>query len=144
MRSALEDFGAIALATKDTDVFAADEIDWGVIDARFRSTMHQTGVHQDAVVVFNAAADFVAGDGFIPFICDGTATAPTDKVITGPQVETVTGATPMKGIAWVLPMPRLHRRFMRAGATPKSTGTFTAKSVKAYIEYGPNAGLGIL
>jgi hypothetical protein len=139
MRDVLHNFGAAALATKDVDVYCADELDWGTIDARFlRSTQHLTGVHEDGGVVFVAATDFVAGDGLYPFLTDGAATAPTDKILVGPQVETVTGATPKKGIVWVLPMPRKHRRFMRAGCTPKSTGTFTAKSVSAYIEYGPN------
>jgi hypothetical protein len=144
MRSALEDFGTISLATKDVDVYGSDEIDWGTIDARFRSPQHLTGNHGDGCVVFNAPADFNAADDFIPFIVDGTATGPTTKILTGPQVGALLGTYPKKGIAWVLPLPKVHRRFMRAGCTPKSSGTLTACTLKAYNEYGPNIGLGIL
>lgn len=139
MRDVLHNFGNASLATKDVDVYCADELDWGAIDARFlRSTQHLTGMVQDGCVVFVAGSDFVSTDGFIPFITDGAATTPTDKVLIGPQIDTVLGAAPKKGIAWILPMPKRHRRYMRAGATPKSTGTFTAKTVTAYIEFGPN------
>lgn len=144
MRSALEDFGTISLATKDVDVYGADEIDWAAIDARFRSTQHLTGVHGDGCVVFNCPADFNAADDFIPFIVDGTATGPTTKILIGPQVAALLGGTIKKGIAFILPLPKIHRRFMRAGCTPKSSGTLTACTLKAYIEYGPNIGLGIL
>ncbi len=139
MRDILHNFGNASLATKDTDVYCADELDWGTIDARFlRSTQHLTGVHEDGAVVFVAAADFVSTDGLIPFLTDGASTTPTEKCLIGPQTDLSTGAAPKKGIAWVLPLPRKHRRFMRAGCTPKSSGTFTARTASAYIEYGPN------
>jgi hypothetical protein len=146
MRSVLEVFGDIALAVKDTDVYSADELDWGTIDARFlraqgevgTNLFHRTGKHQDAAVVFVAKQDFASIDGFIPFICSGAASTPTAKTLIGPQVDTIFGAAPKKGIAYVLPVPLMHERYMRAGCTPKSTGVFTAKTVHAFIEYGPN------
>jgi hypothetical protein len=146
MRSVLEVFGDIALATKDVDVYSADELDWGTIDARalrfagHQGTIlfHRTGRHADAAVVFSVkTADFNAADDFIPFVTTGTSAASTTKLLIGPQVGTLLGVSgPKKGVAWELPLPPLHQRFMRAGCTPKSSGTLTACALHAHLEYG--------
>jgi len=149
MRSVLEVFGDIALATKDVDVYSADELDWGIIDARALRfaidgsgavLFHRTGAHQDAIVVFTVkTADFNAADDFIPFVTTAATPVSTTKLLTGPQVKSLLGiGTLLKGMAWVLPLPPAHLRHMRAGATPKSSGTLTACTVHAHLEYGPN------
>jgi hypothetical protein len=144
MRSTLEVFGDISLATKDTDVYSADELDWNTIDARalrFKANAGATLFHRDPgsgeAVVFTAKGDFISTDGFIPFITSDPTINSTTKHITGPQVDTVLGIAPVKGVAWVLPLPHYWSRYMRAGATPKSSGTFTAKTVHAHLEFGP-------
>jgi hypothetical protein len=135
MRDTLHDFGEIDLATKDTDVYSADSLDFNTPDAKSRFSKHQTGLVDDLCVVFRPQADFASIDGMIPFIEDdsdsefGTA----KKILIGEEV-----TAPEKGQAIVLPMPKQHRQHLRAGCTPKSSGTFTAKTVEASIELGTN------
>jgi len=138
MKDALLDFGTISLAVKDTDYYGENEIDWEAIDDRSLrlNGWHRQGLAKDLCVVFVANADFNAADDFIPFIADDSSATPTVKSITGPQVSAYTGHEVYKGIAWVLPLPKKHKRYMRAGATAKSTGTLTECSLEAYIEYG--------
>jgi hypothetical protein len=149
MRSVLEVFGDIALATKDTLAYSADELDWGTIDPRATRfaidgsgavLFHRTGQHQDAAVVFQVkTADFNAADDFIPAVFTGAAATCTTLLLTGPQVKALLGiGTLLKGMAWVVPLPPAHLRFMRTGATPKSTGTLTACTLHTFIEYGPD------
>jgi len=138
MRDALNSFGNISLATKDTDVKSADVLNFEAIGSGARFTQHHTGLMDDVYVVFKAAADFEAIDGFIPFIEQGDAesggdiTSPT-KVVIGPEI-----TAPKKGIVVMVPVPPQHKKYIRAGTTPKSTGVFTAKIVEAWIEFGPN------
>lgn len=135
MRDSLHDFGEIDLAVKDTDVYSADSLDFNTPDAKSRFSKHQTGQVDDLCIVFEAKDDFESIDGMIPFIEDdddenfGTA----KKILIGEEV-----TAPEKGLAAVLPMPKQHRQHMRAGCTPKSSGTFTAKTVAASIELGTN------
>ncbi len=140
MTEALFDFGTISLATKDVDVYSENELDWGAIDSRATrlASFHRTGTMNDLDVVFVANATFATIDDFIPFIVDGASTAPTTKTITGPQVAAYTGHRVYKGIAWVIPLPKKHKQYMRAGATPKSSGTLTAVTMESYIEFGAN------
>lgn len=147
MRSVMEVFGAIALATKDVQVYSADKLDWGVVDPRFlrgagaigTGLFHRTNVGEDACVVFSQAADGVSADSFIPIIQDSADDSTYNDCLTGQQTSIWSGAVAIKkGTVVALPLPRFHRRYMRASVMPKSTGTLTASSVVAYIEYGPN------
>ena len=136
MRDALNNFGNISLATADTDVYSADSLDLEAIGSGARFSRHAAGVSgPDAYVVFKAAADFEAIDGMIPFLREdsdsGMGTA--KKVLIGPQV-----TAPVKGMVIALPLPANVDRYIQAGCTPKSSGTFTAKTVEAWIEFGPN------
>jgi hypothetical protein len=146
MRSVLENFGAIALATKDVQVYSADTLDWGEIDSRalrFKvaagtGLYHRTAIGQQEVVVFTQAADGNAADGFIPIIQDSADNSTFNDCLTGQNTQTTFGAgvAIKKGKVVAIPMPRVHRRYMRASVTPKSTGTLTASSVTAHIESG--------
>jgi len=139
MRDALNEFGDISLATADVDAKSADVLDWNTIKSGSRFTRHALGVSgEGAYICFRAAADFESIDGLIPFLESGTAESGGDitspkKVIIGPQI-----TAPTKGVVFALPLPANVARYIRAGCTPKSTGSFTAKTVEAWIEFGPN------
>jgi hypothetical protein len=139
MRDALNNFGDISLATADSDVKSADVLDFEAIAAAARFTRHAAGVSApDAYIMFKAAADFESIDGMIPFLESGTAESGGDitspkKVLIGPQI-----IAPQKGMVFALPIPANIARYIRAGCTPKSSGSFTAKTVEAWIEFGPN------
>jgi hypothetical protein len=136
-RDALGKFGAIALATKDTQVYCADPLDLDALDARYsKSTKHYIGVGgRDLAVVFKTPADFVSVDSFIPIIQDSADNSTWNDLATGPQTA---AGYPKKGIAAVMPIPRQVRRYIRASAMPKNTGTFTASTLEAWLEHGPN------
>jgi len=139
MRDALYKFGNISLATADSDVKTADVLDFGAIPAAARFSRHALGVSgENGYICFKAAADFESIDGMIPFLESGTAESGGDittpkKVLIGPQI-----TAPKKGMVFALPLPANVARYIRAGCTPKSSGTFTAKTVEVWIELGPN------
>jgi len=142
MRDALNNFGNISLATADSDVKSADVLDLEAIGSGARFSRHAAGVSgPDAYIVFKAAADFSASspeDGMIPFLESGTAESGGDitspkKVLIGPQI-----TAPKKGMVFALPIPANVARYIRAGCTPKSSSSFTPKTVEAWIEFGPN------
>ncbi|MBU1081619.1 MAG: hypothetical protein KKB59_14140 [Spirochaetes bacterium] len=135
MRDALLDFGAISLATKDTAVSAANSIKLGAIDSRSVFSSHRTGRAQAGFeAVFVPSADFVSVDSFIPFIEDSADGSSWTTILTGAQCAGGIKA----GVSVKMPIPNDHRQYIRAGCTPKSTGTFTAKTVNAWLEAGPN------
>lgn len=136
-RDALGNFGNISLATKDTQVYSADYLDLDALHASYtKSTKHYLGVGgRELAIVFKAAADFASTDSMIPILQDSADGSVWADLLTGQQ--TASGY-PKKGIAAVLPVPRMCRRYIRASAMPKSTGTFTAKTVEAWLEHGPN------
>lgn len=146
MRSVMEVFGAIALATKDVQVYSADKLDWAAVDARALRFKVAAGtglfhrhIGDDACVCFRQAIAGVAADGFIPIIQDSDDDATYVDCLTGQNTQTTFGAGVLipAGMVVAIPMPRVHRRYMRASVMPKSTGTLTASSVTADIEYGP-------
>lgn len=150
-RSALEEFGLISLAVKGTSVYSANSIDCAVVNSRFRSYRssslytHLTGMSH-GFVVFMTPADFNAADDLTPLIQDSYDGSNWVNIIKGwddgstayGHCYYLTGAAPKKGIVAIIPLPAVHRRHLRAGAVPKSSGTFTAASAYAWIEYGPD------
>ena len=137
MRDVLGVYGAIALKTAAVDVYSADTLDLSAISARaLRHTRmgHTIGVGgRDLGVVFSAGSDFSTVDGITPFIQDGANASSFATIYTGPTI-----TAPNKGVIIVLPFPRKSRRFSRVGATPATTGTFTAETVTAWLENGPD------
>jgi len=136
MRDALNEFGNITLATADTDVYSATILDLSTIKSGSRFSRHAIGVSgENAYICFRVAADFESIDGLIPFLREdsdsGMGTA--KKILIGPQV-----TAPTKGVVFTLPLPANVNRYIQAGATPKSSATFTEKVVEAWIEFGPN------
>lgn len=135
MRDAQWIFGAIALATKDTDASSADVVKLGAINSKAPFSLHQTGRAQDGYeVVFCPAAALKSIDSFIPFIEDSDDNSTFAKILTGPQTSAGLGA----GTHIKLPLPMEHKQYIRVGCTPKSSGTFTATTVNAWVEAGPN------
>jgi len=136
MRDALNNFGNISLATVDTDVYSADVLDLEAIGSGARFGRHALGVSgENAYIVFKAAADFEAIDGMIPFLREDSDSemGSAKKVLIGPEI-----TAPEKGTVIALPLPSNVNRYIQAGCTPKSSGSFTAKTVEAWIEFGPN------
>lgn len=125
MRDALLMFGSISLATKDTTVYSADTLDLE------DPTNQHIGREGNVVVVFRAKAAFAATDGMIPIIQTSDDNSTWKTILSGPDV-----AKPVKDQTMLLPFPIEHSRYIRVGAIPSSSGTFTAKSVDAWIELG--------
>lgn len=125
MRDALLIFGSMSLATKDTAVYSADTLDLNLPAKQF------TGRENNVCVVFQPSADFAEVDGMIPFIQDSANGADFTTILTGAEV-----TAPTEKSQIVLPIPVSHKRYLRAGATPKSSGTFTAVAATAWIELG--------
>jgi hypothetical protein len=148
MRSVMEVFGAIALATKDTQVYSADTLDWADLDARALRFKVAAGtglfhreIGDDGCVCFRQALAGNAADGFIPIIQDSPDNSTFTDCLTGQNTQVTFGAGVAipAGTVVAVPLPRVHRRYMRASVMPKSTGTLTASSVTADIEFGPEA-----
>lgn len=136
MRDAQWIFGQISLATKDTQVYSADSVKLGAIDSRVSAKFanHKTGKVEGFEVVFSVDEAFAAGDSFIPILQDSADGSTWADLLTGPQ----TAAALAKATRVRLPVPIEHKRYLRASAMPKSTGTLTACTVTAWIEAGPN------
>ncbi len=131
MKEALNDFGTISLAVKDTTVYSEDSVNFGTLDANYRKSFHNNA-GGDKFIVFEPNADFAAIDGIIPLVQDSANGSDWTTIVTGSEV-----TAPKVGQKIRLPYPAKHRLHMRAGATPKSSGTFTAKTVESYVEFGP-------
>lgn len=125
MRDKLLIFGTTSLATKDTLVTSAD-----ILDLNTPAT-HYTGRSEKVSAVFHANADFAAIDGYIPCIQDSADGSSWKTIMTGEEI-----TAPSEGDEYVLPLPLSHRRYLRTGATPKSSGTFTAKTIDSWIGIG--------
>ena len=134
MRDAQWNFGLISLATKDVQVYSADSVKLGAIDARAPFSKHQTGKVEGFEVVFSVDATFAAGDSFITIIQESADGSSWADLLTGQQ----TAAAVAKATRARLPVPIEHKQYLRASVMPKSTGTLTACTVTAWIEAGPN------
>ena len=118
-------FGAMALATKDTTVYSEDTLDMNTPATQY------TGRMSNAVVVFKADAAFVAADSYIPVLMHSDDNDTFTEVARGAEV-----TAPAINATSVIPLPVSHMRYLKAGAIPKSSGTFTAKAMSAWIQLG--------
>jgi hypothetical protein len=123
-RDALLIFGNLSLATKDTPVYSAD-----ILDLNDPAVQHSGRNHVN--IVFQPGADFAAIDGFVPLLQDSADGSTWATIRQGAEK-----TAPTDDDQVVIEMPTEHRRYLRAGATPKSTGVFTAKTVSAWVELG--------
>lgn len=134
MRDVLGKFGNLSLATKETKVASADYIDLGGFQTGGRFTKHS--LPDDLYICFRNTTVLNSIDSYIPQIewdtDSGFATAL--KTLSYPQSDAELPA----GTIIRCKVPRNVTRYVRAAATPKSTGTFTAETVEAWLEEGPN------
>lgn len=133
MRDALHKFGNLSLAVKDTRVFSADLCDLGGFHSKARMTKHTWG--EGLFICFRNTTVFLAADSYIPEFQDDSDSgfATNLKTISYPE----TAAQIAAGTTLRFPLPACQR-YGRAAATPKSSGTFTAETVEAWLEHGPN------
>jgi len=127
MRDSLLKFGNISLATKDVQAYSADVLDLGAVD---KWTKHHP---QDGLVVcFRNTTALASVDSYIPILQDSADNSTYNDLLSGQQTATSLAA----GTILRIPIPKEYRRYLRASAMPKSTGTFTAVTVEAWIEGG--------
>jgi hypothetical protein len=132
MRDSLHKFGNLSLATADTDVYSADFFDLGALTGS-RFTKHT--LDDDLYICFRNTTAFLAADSYVPFLYqadDDAFTTNAEKAATWPESDTEIPA----GKILRFKVPKTVRRYIKAGATPKSTGTFTAETVESWLELG--------
>jgi hypothetical protein len=128
-------FGALSPAVKTTEVYSASTIDFGASDSRLSDTSIKTGEQHELTVVFNVEAALAAIDYLgTPKLQDSANNSDWATLAIGPD----TAAAAAKGVICTFKMPKSHRRYVRAAITPQSSGTFTAVTVNAWLEPGPN------
>jgi hypothetical protein len=128
-------FGDIANATKTTQVYSADTLDFGALQTGYtKSSKHRTGETGQMKVVFALGADMNAADTVVCIIQDSaTNNADWTDLARGPTLATVTA-----GIIASFHLPPEHKRYLRASCYPDSSGTLTASTVTAWLEPGAN------
>ena len=131
MRDKLWEMGNLSLATAGTTVFSADTVDTGALSTRFTKD-NKVHEDEDGAFVFIPATDFAAIDGIIPIIQESVDNSTFTPCVTGAVV-----TAPKAGQPIIVPMPKRHARYLRAAATPQSSGSFTARTVSAGYELGP-------
>lgn len=125
MRDKLLSFGNISLATKDTAAYSADTLDMNTPAVQF------TARAGDVYIVFKPNAAFNAADSYQPIIQHSDDGNTFTTLATGPTI-----GKPGKDDYYSMPIPLAHKRYLRVGGLPTSTGTFTATTVAAWIELG--------
>jgi hypothetical protein len=114
-------FGAV------TSSGSENVLDFQAIDPRAAMQSHRTGEQHDSSVVFFATADITAGTA-TPKLQDSDDNSTFADLVTGPAT-----TKPKAGILAVIPMPKTHKRYVRAMVT----GTLTGGSITAFLEPGP-------
>ena len=122
MRDALLDFGAITAATKDTVAYSANVLDMGAT--------RKTGNLDNINVVIEAGADFASADTVAVQLYDSADGS------TFALIQQSAAVTLKQGETFAMPVPKTHRRYLKAAVLPKSTGTFTSTSITACIQPG--------
>lgn len=134
MRDEMGKFGNISLATKDTKAASADYLDLGAFHANSKFTKHTFA--DDLYICFRNATALDSTDSYVPQIEWDTDSGFATALKTQDFPET--DAELPAGTIVRCKVPRNVTRYVRAAATPKSTGTFAAVAVEAWLEEGPN------
>jgi len=140
MRDAQWIFGLITAAVKTTQVYSADVIKLGDIDAKSpfykgaATGNHQTGKVEGLEAVFVLTSALVAADTVIPILQDSADNSSWAEIVRGP----ITTAAMGIGERLRLPVPIEHKKYLRASVYPNSSGTLTETTLVAWIEGGPN------
>ena len=109
-----------------TNTGSENILDFGEIDSRAAMQSHRTGEQHEATVVFHTAADIAAGS-VTPKIQDSADGSTFTDLLVGQAV-----ATPKAGAFAFLPMPKTHKRYVRAALAAAQPG------ITAYLEPGPH------
>jgi hypothetical protein len=134
-RDYLGTLASLSLATNGTDVASADSIKFDAIHARSRFSKHHTGVSDpDAVACFQPTADFASIDSFTPYIEDSADGSTWYKIAQGGRDDI--GLAPKASQVYEIPIPKTHRARLRLGATPYSSGTFSARTLQCWFGHG--------
>ena len=136
MRDAMLIGGDISLATKDTLATGTDTIQLcGTHNTKYRKTKDSSGAadHVPYACFQLKSADLAAGDYFYGVVSSCATVGGTyeQSAVTPPCA-----AAAKKGTILRVKLPADHLGFIRLDAMPKSSGTFTAVTVNAWIEYG--------
>lgn len=123
MKDALLNFGDISAATKATVAYSANILDMG------KTT--NTGNGDQVNVIFEAATAMDSAD---TVACQLYECA----TVNGTYTLCAQGAAVCLGAHGTcsVPVPREHKRYLKAGVLPASSGTFTATTIKADIQLG--------
>jgi hypothetical protein len=116
-------FGAV------TATGSANVLDFGAIDERAAMQSHRTGEQHEAVVVFHTSTD-VTGS-VTPKLQDSNDNSTFTDLVVGQAV-----ASPKAGAFAFIPMPKMHKRYVRAAYVLGTS--VTASGVTAYMEPGPH------
>jgi len=103
-------------------------LDFNAIDERAAMQSHRTGEQHDSTAVFHIAADFTGNVTPKLIHCDTEGGTYTDLVVGA----TVTD--PKAGNFAVIPMPKTHKRYVRATLTAAASGA----TIEAFIQPGPS------
>ena len=123
MTDYLNRFGAISATTPFA---SANTLDFAPIDAKAAMQSHRTGEQHDSTVVFYAAAD-VTGSVTPKLQHADTSEGTYTDLVVGEAV-----TNPKAGNFALIPMPKKHKRFVRAATAATVTG------VEAFLEPGPS------
>lgn len=129
MYDKLADFGSASVTSGAGAVYALpDEINWG--------SERNGGLSgaEPSVVVELASADPGASSKYKIDILHGDASGPTAALVS-----TTTITNPKAGVLAEIPLPRMHRQYMKVKITT-SGAAVTANTVTAYLANGGNAG----
>lgn len=120
MTDYLNRFGAV------TNTGSTNVLDFGAIDSRAAMQTHRTGEQHEVTVVFHVSADISSGS-VTPKIQDSADGSTWADIAVGQAV-----ATPKAGAFAFIPMPKIHKRYIRAATAAAAAG------VTAYLEHGPH------
>lgn len=131
----LLNFGTITAVTKSVVAYSTNTIDFG--NGNSTPTEYTTGHYPMQQVVFCPQADFASADSFTPqlYECDtenGTYTVCAQSA----KVDTVES-----GGHYSIQLPLVHKRYLKAGILPASTGTLGSgakTAMKVYCSRGAN------
>jgi hypothetical protein len=118
-------FGAI-VSSSGAGV-SADVLDFGAIDPRAAMQNHRTGEQHELTCVFHTAAAITGA--VTPKLQDSDDNSTFADLATGQAV-----TNPKIGPFAFIPMPKMHKRYVRAALTTTASSSIT---ITAFLEPGP-------
>jgi len=122
MTDALSRFGIV------TTSGSTNTLDFETIDTRAAMQTHRTGEQHDSTAAFFIDADFIGNVTPMLIHCD-TADGTFTNLVTGE-----TRINPKAGNFALIPMPKSHKRFVKAAITAAASGV----TIEAFLEPGPS------